>query len=380
MNVREQVTTIRSKSMRSKGPKRVLIIGASTGYGLAARITSAFGYGSATLGVFFEKKNRPSKTASAGWYNSAAFDKLAKQADLWSRSINGDAFSHEARACAVDLIKQEMDGPIDLLVYSLASPLRRLPDTGEVVHSSLKPIGMPYTGKTIDTDQDQLTDIVLEPATQQEIRDTVTVMGGDDWALWVHALSQADVLAQGAKTVAFSYIGSEMTWPIYWDGTIGHAKKHLEETAAILQNQFLKQNLSVHVAIMKASVTQASASIPVMPLYGSLLFRVMKEKMLHESIVEQQCRLFRDYLYRSDTLAPETDDQGRLRLDDRELRNDVQQSCKDRWPIVDDDNLLEITDYMQYKREFLQLFGFARRGIDYCLDTNIHAQFDCIDL
>ncbi|EQD52840.1 short-chain alcohol dehydrogenase family [mine drainage metagenome] len=366
--------------VRSHGPKRVLVIGASTGYGLAARITCAFGFGAATLGIFFEKKNRLSKAGSAGWYNSAAFDKLAKQSGLWSRSVNGDAFSHEARACTVDLIKREMGGSIDLLIYSLASPLRRLPDTREIIRSTLKPIGMPYDGKTIDTDQDRLTDIHIKEATEQEISDTITVMGGEDWALWIEALHQADAFAQNVKTVAFSYIGTEMTWPVYRHGTIGHAKKNLERTALILRNQYRLQKLNVHVAIMKATITQASAFIPVMPLYGSMLFRVMKEKKLHENIIQQQNRLFRDYLYRIDVRPPAVDAQGRLRLDDRELRDDVQRECKKLWSMVTDENLLEITDYLQYKNDFQNLFGFARRDIDYHADSDIDAHFDCIEL
>ncbi|MGH8396945.1 MAG: enoyl-ACP reductase FabV [Gammaproteobacteria bacterium] len=380
MNVREQINDTKALGMRAQGPKRVLILGASTGYGLAARITAAFGYGAATLGVFFEKPGKESKSGSAGWYNSTAFDKLAKLAGLWSKSINGDAFSDEARTRAIELIKEEMGGQVDLVVYSLASPVRRLPDTGELVHSALKPIGNPFTGKTIDTERNVLANVNVEPASEQEIRDTVTVMGGADWALWIDALNRAGVLAENAKTVAFSYIGTEITWPIYWHGTLGRAKQHLEDTAKDLRLRFRSHGLNVYVAVMKSVVTQASAAIPVIPLYLSLVFRIMKDKGLHEDSIAQQNRLFREFLYREDTQAPATDEQGRLRVDDRELRDDVQRSCKELWPLVTDDNLFDITDYAGYKRDFLKLFGFGVPSINYDADVSTNTDFDCIKL
>ena len=380
LNVLEQINATKRLGTRADGPKRVLIIGASTGYGLAARITAAFGFGAATLGVFFEKPARGAKTGSAGWYNSTAFDKFAKQAGLQSRSINGDAFSHESRACAIDLIKREMGGQVDLVIYSLASPARRLPDTGDVIHTSLKPIGGVFAGKTIDTDHDTLVDVSVEPATEQEISDTIKVMGGTDWALWIDALHNAGVLAKNAKTVAFSYIGPEATWPIYWHGTIGRAKQHLEDTAKSLRDGYRTQGLSAQTAIMKSVVTQASAAIPMMPLYISLIFRIMKDKDLHEVKIDQQNRLFREFLYREDGQAPATDAQGRLRLDDRELRDDVQQMCNEVWPQVTNENITKITDYMGYKQEFLQLFGFARQDINYEADVPVDAKFDCIQL
>ena len=380
LNIQDQVIATCSQGRRHNGPKRVLIVGASTGYGMAARITAAFGFGAATLGVFHDKKDRPDRVGSAGWYNTAAFHKLAEQTGLWACSINGDAFSHQTRALTIQRIREGMRGPIDLFIYSLAAPARRLPDTGEIIHSTLKPIGAPYSGKTIDTDQDRLADILIEPATPQEIRDTIRVMGGEDWALWTQALIEANALSKGASTVAFSYIGSEMTWPVYGHGTIGRAKNHLDETAVMLRARFQSHGLGVHVAILQASVTQASAAIPVMPLYASLLLRVMKAQGLHENTIEQQNRLFREFLYRSDSLSPVTDTRGRFRLDDRELCNDVQQGVKALASTVEDGNLFEVTDYLQFKREFLQLFGFARPDLDYEVDTDIHRPFGCIEL
>jgi enoyl-[acyl-carrier protein] reductase / trans-2-enoyl-CoA reductase (NAD+) len=380
MNVLEQINATKALGIRTDGPKCALIIGASTGYGLAARITAAFGFGAATLGVFFEKTGNDLKTGSAGWYNSAAFDKLAKQHGLSSKSINGDAFSHEVRACAIDLIKKELGGKVDLIIYSLASPVRRMPDTGEIVRSSLKPIGETYAAKSIDTDSDRIIDVLIEPATEQEIRDTVAVMGGEDWALWVEALSNAGVLASSAKTVAFSYIGTEVTWPIYRHGTLGRAKQHLEDTANYISSRFLARNLSAQVAVMKSVVTQASAAIPVIPQYLAVVFRIMKDKGLHEGTIEQQNRLFREYLYPQKAASPVADEHGRLRLDDRELRDDVQGACKMLWPQVNSDNLFQISDYAGYKREFLQLFGFARQDVNYEADVITSRKFDCVEL
>ncbi|MGB9429031.1 MAG: enoyl-ACP reductase FabV [Gammaproteobacteria bacterium] len=379
-NVLDQIRATRDLGLRADGPKRVLIIGASSGYGLAARITVAFGFGAATLGIFFEKPGKDTRAGTAGWYNSAAFGKFARQAGLQTWSINGDAFSPATRACAIELIKQNMDGQVDLVIYSLASPARRAPDGAEVIHTVLKPIGEVYTGKSIDTDRDTLVDISFEPATAQEIDDTVAVMGGGNWADWIEALNDAGVLAQHATTLAFSYIGPQVTWPIYWHGTIGRAKQHLEDTAKNLRVRFAAGKLNVRVAIMKSVVTQASAAIPVIPLYISLVFRIMKDKGLHEGTIEQLNRLLREYIYRKDGQAPATDQQDRVRLDDRELRADVQEACAELWPRVTGENLMSITDYAGYKREFLQLFGFARQDIDYEADVVLNTKFDCIEL
>ena len=379
-NVLEQIEITKASGVSAQGPKRVLVIGASTGYGLASRITAAFGYGAATLGVFFEKPSSDTKTGTAGWYNSAAFDKLAKQAGLYSKSINGDAFSNETRARAIELIKQEMGGQIDLVVYSLASPVRKLPETGELVRSALKTIGETFTASSVDTNRDTVVQVSVEPANEQEIKDTVTVMGGEDWALWIEALSEAGVLADHAKTVAYSYVGTEITWPIYWHGTLGRAKQHLDNTARALRGKYAAQHLDAYVGVMKSVVTQASAAIPVIPLYVSMVFRIMKEKGIHEGTIEQINRLFHDRLYRQDAKAPETDSEGRLRLDDWELRDDVQQACKDMWPTVTTENLKQETDYAGYKQDFLRLFGFARTDIDYDADVNPNVQFDVVEL
>lgn len=379
-NVLEQIGITKAKGAAANGPKRALVIGASTGYGLASRITAAFGFGAATLGVFFEKPSSDSKPGTAGWYNSAAFDKLAKRAGLYSRSINGDAFSNETRERAIELIKNEMGGPIDLVIYSLASPVRKLPDSGEVVRSTLKTIGKPFTASSVDTNKDAVVQVTVEPANEQEIKDTVAVMGGEDWALWIDALSQAGVLADNASTVAYSYVGTEITWPIYWHGTIGQAKQHLDDTAQALNQRYAAQHLHAYVGVMKSVITQASSAIPVIPLYISMVFRIMKDKGIHEGTIEQANRLFHDVLYRQDGTPPPTDDEGRLRLDDWEMRDDVQQACKALWPQVNTENLWELTDYAGYKQEFLRLFGFGLKDVDYNADVNPDVSFDVVQM
>ncbi|EHJ92629.1 Putative reductase [Vreelandella boliviensis LC1] len=381
-NVREQIEATRARGLdKQTGPKKVLVIGASSGYGLAARITAAFGYGADTLGVFFEKPATDKKPGTAGWYNSAAFDKFAKQEGLYSNSINGDAFSHEAREKAIELIKQDM-GEIDLVVYSLASPVRKLPDSGELKRSSLKPIGETYRATAIDTNKDAIIEAEVEPATQQEIDDTITVMGGEDWELWMEALDQAGVLAKGARSVAFSYIGTEITWPIYWHGALGKAKEDLDRAAAAIDTKLKETGGGANVAVLKSVVTQASAAIPVMPLYIAMVYRIMKEQGLHEGTIDQLNRLFGEQLYSAEGLRGEfsTDEVGRLRLDDWELRDDVQQACQDLWPEVTTENLFEITDYAGYKHEFLKLFGFERDDVDYDADVNPEVKFDVVNL
>jgi enoyl-[acyl-carrier protein] reductase/trans-2-enoyl-CoA reductase (NAD+) len=372
LNVREQIAVV--KGLDGAGPKRVLIIGASTGYGLAARITAAFGYGASTLGVFYEKPGKETKTGTAGWYNSAAFDRAAREAGLVSLSLNGDAFSEAARSKAIQMIREGLGGPVDLVIYSLASPLRRKPD-GSAVHTSLKPIGKPFTGRTIDTDKDHLTDFSVEPATQQEIDETVQVMGGEDWALWLDALYGTGVMAPQARTLAFSYIGPEVTWPIYWHGTIGRAKQHLEGTARALRARH--PGLDARVAILKSIVTQASAAIPVIPLYVSIVFKVMKQQGLHEGAIEQMRRLFQERLYRKDEAVIPLDEEGRLRLDEREMQASVQEACKALWPEVSGSNFMQLTDYAGYKRDFLKLFGFTREDVDYEAEVAPKVDFDC---
>lgn len=377
-NVREQIEATRARDLdKSQGPKKVLVVGASSGYGLAARVTAAFGYGADTLGVFFEKPGTEKRPGTAGWYNSAAFDKFAKEEGLYSKAINGDAFSHEAREKAIELIKQDL-GEVDLVVYSLASPVRKLPDSGEVKRSALKPIGDVYRATAIDTNKDAIIETEVEPATQQEIDDTIEVMGGEDWELWIQALDEAGVLAKGAKSVAFSYIGTEITWPIYWHGALGKAKEDLDRAAGEIDKRLRQSGGGANVAVLKSVVTQASAAIPVMPLYIAMVYRIMKEEGLHEGTIDQLNRLFAERLY-ADGLV-ETDDQGRLRMDDRELRDDIQQSCKALWPEVNTDNLFEITDYAGYKHEFLKLFGFERDDVDYDADVSPVAEFDVVSL
>ncbi|HEX4300936.1 MAG TPA: enoyl-ACP reductase FabV [Gammaproteobacteria bacterium] len=376
LNVREQIAAVSSRAS-SSGPKRVLVIGASTGYGLAARITAAFGYGAATLGVFYEKPGKEAKTGTAGWYNAAAFDRAARETGLVSLSLNGDAFSDAARAKAIQMIREDLGGPVDLVIYSLASPVRRRPD-GSMAHTALKPIGEPFAGRTIDTDKDRLEGVRLEPASPQEIDETVQVMGGEDWALWLDALHSAGVLAPQARTLAFSYIGPEVTWPIYWHGTIGRAKQHLEDTARSLRAKH--PGLDARVAILKSIVTQASAAIPVIPLYVSIVFKVMKQQGLHEGAIEQMRRLFQERIYREDGAATPLDEEGRIRLDEREMQASVQQACKALWPEVSDATLMQVTDYAGYKHDFLKLFGFTRGDVDYDAEVTTKVDFDCVSL
>lgn len=378
-NVRDQIAFTKSKGQVRNGPKKVLVIGASSGYGLSSRIAAAFGSGAATIGVFFEKPGTEKKTGTAGWYNSAAFDKVAKEEGLYAKSINGDAFSHEAREKVIELIKQDL-GEIDMVVYSLASPVRKMPDTGEVVRSVLKPIGQPYRSTAIDTNKDVIIEAEIEPATEEEIAATTTVMGGQDWELWMSALNEAGVLAKGVRTVAYSYIGSDITWPIYWHGALGKAKEDLDRASGAINDQLAVLDGGANVAVLKSVVTQASSAIPVMPLYLAMVFKVMREKGLHEGCMDQIYRMFSERLFNDNNPAELTDDMNRLRLDDWELREDVQQACRDLWPRVNDANLFAETDYQLYKDEFLKLFGFGIDGVDYEADTDPLVEFDVITL
>ncbi|KDE40984.1 Short-chain alcohol dehydrogenase family [Nitrincola lacisaponensis] len=374
-NVREQIEFTRSQP-KVDGPKRVLVIGSSSGYGLSSRIAAAFGSDAATIGVFFEKPGTEKKTGTAGWYNAAAFDRLAHEAGLYAKSINGDAFSHAAKQKVIELIQADL-GQIDLVVYSLASPVRKLPDSGEVIRSVLKPIGEPYRSTAIDTNKDCIIEAEIEPATEEEVAATVQVMGGEDWQLWIDALADAGVLAQGCKTVAYSYIGTDITWPIYWHGALGKAKQHLDETAASLNTKLSALEGQANVAVLKSVVTQASSAIPVMPLYLSMVFKVMKAQGLHEGCMDQVWRLFSTGLYGS---GAQMDDDNRYRLDDWELRDEVQNACRDLWPQVTTENLFELTDYAAYKAEFLKLFGFGIESIDYEQDVNPDVAFEVIEL
>ncbi len=365
-NVAEQIKVVRDAGPIEPGCKNALVIGSSTGYGLASRISAAFGCGAATLGVFFEKPPTENKTASAGYYNSAAFHKQAREAGLYAESINGDAFSDEIKQEVIEKIKADM-GQIDLLVYSLASPRRTDPATGITYNSTLKPIGEPVTNKSLDTTKGLVTEVSLEPASEEEIANTVKVMGGEDWELWVKALSEAGVLADNCKTVAYTYIGKKITWPIYGHATIGKAKEDLDRAGHALNEQLGATGGEARVCVLKGLVTQASSAIPVMPLYISLLYKVMKEAGTHEGCIEQINRLFRDAIYAEN---PALDEQGRWRVDDWELDEGIQAKVEALWEVVNSDNLLEISDYEGYQAEFLKLFGFGIEGIDYDADIS----------
>ncbi len=366
-HVQEQIDYVKSKGKIEGGPKNVLVIGASTGYGLASRIVPAFASGANTLGLFFEKPGSESRTGTAGWYNSAAFEKAATAEGIFAKSLNGDAFSHEMKAKAIDIIKNEM-GPIDLVVYSLASPRRIDPDTGQDFRSVLKTTSGEYTNKNLNTDKGEIEQVTIGAATQEEIDHTIKVMGGEDWDLWITALDQAGVLAQGVKTVSYSYIGPELTWPIYTDGTIGMAKKDLEVTREKLhKNLQQKYNGSAYVSVNKALVTQASSAIPVVPLYISILYKEMKAKGLHEGCIEQIQRLFADHLYSGDLKLDEND---RIRIDDWEMRQDIQAAVAKSWNTISNDTLYDFADFVGYKEEFLKLFGFGIDGVDYEAETD----------
>jgi len=369
-NVKGQIDYIKSQpsieGLSDNSPKRVLVIGSSTGYGLAARITAAFGGGASTLGIFFEKEGTEKKPGTAGWYNSAAFHKFAEQDSLYAKSINGDAFSDEIKQKTIDTIKEDM-GQVDLVIYSLASPRRQHPKSGEVFNSTLKPIGKDVTLRGINTDKEEIQEFSLEAANEEEIANTVAVMGGEDWQMWMDALSEAGVLADGAKTTAFTYVGEKVTWDLYWDGTIGQAKKDLDKKVLGIRDQLAATGGDARVAVLKAVVTQASSAIPIMPLYLSLLFKAMKEDGSHEGCIEQLYRLYSECIY-SD--RPRLDDEGRLRVDELELRPEIQDKVAEAWAQITTDNLAELTDFSGYQKEFLRLFGFEIDGVDYEADVN----------
>ncbi len=366
-HVQEQIEFIRDRGPIHGLPMRVLVIGASTGYGLASRIVPAFAGGAATLGVFFEKPGEPQRSGSAGWYNSIAFEKAAHAAGLYAKSVNGDAFSDAVKEQVIDIIKADL-GTVDAVIYSLASPRRTHPRTGVVHKSALKPIGAPFTARTVDTDKGVVSTVSIDPATEQDIADTLAVMGGEDWEMWIDALSAAGVLAEGATTLAYSYIGPDLTWAVYRNGTIGHAKEDLEATAKRLSAKLGEKGGRAFVSINKALVTQASSAIPVVPLYIALLYKVMKEKGTHEGCIEQIRRLF------AERLAPEADPQldeaGRIRVDDLEMQADVQAAVAELWPRVTTENLPQLSDIAGYRSEFLKLFGFGLPGVDYAAETD----------
>jgi len=364
-HVQQQIDYVKSQSPLANAPKRVLVIGSSTGYGLASRIVPAFGGGAATIGVFFEKEGSEGKTGSAGWYNSVAFEEAAAKAGLYAKSFNGDAFSNEVKQQVIDAIKADL-GTVDMVIYSLASPRRTDPNNGEVYKSVLKPTGVTYTNKNLNTDKKQLDEVSIDPASEDEIAQTVKVMGGEDWKLWIDALSQAGVLADGFKTVAYSYIGPELTWAIYTDGTIGRAKIHLEQTAKEMNAAYGES--TALVSVNKALVTQASSAIPVVPLYISILYKIMKAKGTHEGCIEQIQRLFADHY--SAANGPTLDEKGRVRIDDWEMRPEVQEEVEKIWKIVSTENLDDVSDFAGYQQEFLRLFGFGLPGVDYAAETD----------
>ena len=373
-NVKDQVEYVKANGAIADGPKKVLVIGASTGYGLASRITAAFGSGAATLGLFFEKPGNEKKPGTAGWYNSAAFHQLAEAEGLYAKSINGDAFSDAVKQTTINTIKADL-GQVDMVVYSLASPRRQHPKTGEVFNSTLKPIGKNVVQQGVDTNKNIIKEFTIEAANQDEIDNTVAVMGGEDWQMWIDALQAADVLAPGCKTTAYTYVGEAVTRDIYWDGTIGAAKKDLDKKVIDIRQALQSIDGDARVSVLKAVVTQASAAIPVMPLYLGLLFKVMKQKGTHEGCIEQIDLLFRESLYGN---QPQIDDVGRLRADYKEIEPAVQQEVEQLWAQINDDNLNEISDMQGYMDEFLRLFGFGIDGVDYEAEVNPVADIDAL--
>ena len=365
-NVKNQIEYVKSKG-KIDGAKKVLVIGASTGFGLASRITSAFGCDAATIGVFFEKEPSEGKTATPGYYNSAALEVEAAKAGLYAKSINGDAFSNEIKQQTIDLIKKDL-GQVDLVIYSLASPVRMHPTTGVLHRSTLKPIDGKFTNKTVDFHTGNVTEVSIEPANQEDIDNTVVVMGGEDWSMWMTALKDAGVLANDAMTLAYSYIGPEVTEPVYRKGTIGRAKDHLEATAFEITKQLEDVNCKAYVSVNKALVTQASSAIPVIPLYISLLYKTMKAEGIHEGCIEQIQRLYSNRLFSGNAIP--TDDKGRIRIDDWEMRDDVQAQVSKLWEVATTENLSEIGDLAGYKQDFLNLFGFGFNDVDYLADTS----------
>ena len=361
--VADEITIAKASSIES-GPKKVLVIGASTGYGLSSRITAAFSCEASTLGVFFERPSSNGKPASAGWYNTVAFENEATAAGLYAKSINGDAFSNEIKEEVIQTIKEDW-GTVDCVIYSLASPRRTDPTTGNTYKSCLKPIGSSFSNTSLDTNKGLVESVSIEPANEEDIKNTIKVMGGEDWELWMEALSNAGVLNEDTKTVAYSYIGPEVTWPVYKNGTIGTAKLDVERASRAIHEKY---GIEAYVSVNKAVVTQASSAIPVVPLYISILFKIMKAKGTHEGCIEQIVRLFKDRLYEGEL---NLDSEGRIRVDDWEMDPDIQAEVASIWPSVTTDNLREVSDFDAYQKEFLELFGFGLEGIDYSQDVEV---------
>ena len=367
-HIADQIAVVKSRGPIANGPKKVLVVGSSTGYGLSSRIAAAFGSGAATMGVFFEKPGEAERCGTAGWYNSAAFENEAKAAGLYARSFNGDAFSDAMKATVIEAIKADL-GQVDCVIYSLASPRRTHPKTGEVFKSVLKPIGgSSFTNKNLNTGNGVVNEVTIEPANEDEIAQTVAVMGGEDWEMWIDALQSAGVLAEGVQTVAYSYIGPEVTWPIYKNGTIGRAKEDLERVQRVLDGKLAALKGKAWVSVNKALVTQASSAIPVVPLYISLLYKAMKAEGTHEDCIEQMDRLFRERLYNGN---PQPDEAGRIRVDDWEMKPALQELVGKRWAEVNTENFAELGDFEGYQTSFLRLFGFGLEGVDYDAEVDV---------
>lgn len=366
-NVNSQIETVRDQGAIASSIDNALVLGCSGGYGLASRINAAFGCGAATLGVSFEKQPTARKTATAGWYNNIAFEETAAAEGLYAKTLDGDAYSDEMRSRVVERIREDM-GRLDLLIYSLASPVRQHPRTGDLHRSAIKPLGDPVHIKSLNVAKGEVHEVDLEPATAEELAGTVAVMGGEDWEFWIDALQEADLLADGFRTLAFTYIGSELTWPIYWDATLGKAKEDLDRAARAITEKLAAISGDATVASLKAIVSQASSAIPVVPLYASLLFAVMKEQGVHEVCIDHVHRLFATQL--ADGAQPNIDDDGRIRLDDIELSAAVQDEVRRRWPLVTTENLPELGDLDGFREDFLKLFGFGFAGVDYTADLD----------
>ena len=367
-HIADQIAVVKSRGPIANGPKKVLVVGSSTGYGLSSRIAAAFGSGAATMGVFFEKPGEPERCGTAGWYNSAAFENEAKAAGLYARSFNGDAFSDAMKTTVIEAIKADL-GQVDCVIYSLASPRRTHPKTGEVFKSVLKPIGgSSFTNKNLNTGNGVVNEVTIEPANEDEIAQTVAVMGGEDWEMWIDALQSAGVLAEGVQTVAYSYIGPEVTWPIYKNGTIGRAKEDLERVQRVLDGKLAPLKGKAWVSVNKALVTQASSAIPVVPLYISLLYKAMKAEGTHEDCIEQMDRLFRERLYNGN---PQPDEAGRIRVDDWEMKPALQELVGQRWAEVNTENFAQLGDFEGYQTSFLRLFGFGLEGVDYNAEVDV---------
>jgi enoyl-[acyl-carrier protein] reductase/trans-2-enoyl-CoA reductase (NAD+) len=369
-HIQQQIDYVKSKGPIKNGPKKVLVIGSSTGFGLSSRITAAFGSGASTLGIFFERPSEEGRSATPGWYNTIAFTQAARAAGLYAHNLNGDAFSDDMKRQALEVIKRDL-GQVDLVVYSLASPRRVHPKTGVVHKSTLQPIGAPYTNKTVDTDKGIVSEVTIQPADEAGIADTIAVMGGEDWEMWMQALLDAKLLAPGATAISYSYIGPVHTWPIYKDGTIGRAKIDLERAAKAIDAQ-LKSAVGgrAFISVNKALVTQASSAIPVVPLYISILYKVMKAKGTHEGCIEQMQRLFATQLYSGK--APQFDSEGRVRVDDWEMAPDIQAAISEIWPKATTENLEQLTDIVGYRSEFLKMFGFGLAGVNYDAEVEPH--------